>query len=364
MKKKDVVYLGLSGGVDSAIAAVLLLEQGYDVRGVFLKIWSDELDEKNICPWVEERRDAINVAAKLGIPIETIDFEEAYKKDVFSYFVSEYSAGRTPNPDILCNQVIKFGAFLDYALKQGADYIATGHHVRRDPVSGTSNTVKLLAGIDQKKDQSYFLSSLNQFQLSHTLFPIGHMTKDQVREKARELGLHNADKPSTKGICFIGDVNLKEFLERYTIQQPGNIVNEAGAVIGKHEGVAFYTIGQRKGLHIPAVTAASKPFFVTAKNAETNELVVSDRLEALEGTRLFASRLHWIDGKIKSFPLTCLARIRYNQPLQEVTVQVEPSSRMEPLLRVDFKDPQRAIAPGQIIAFYDGDAVLGNAVIT
>jgi len=368
VKKKPVVFLGLSGGVDSAVAAILLKKQGYDVKGIFLKIWSDKLDESGVCPWVADRLDAIAVAAKLDIPLITLDFEKQYKDEVFSYFVQEYKAGRTPNPDILCNEVIKFGAFLEYALAHGADYIATGHHARRLPETGSDpeTTYALLAGVDEKKDQSYFLSRLNQHQLRHSLFPIGSLTKAQVRFLAKEHGLDVvADKRSTRGICFIGKVDLRTFLSKYTIEKPGDIVDMHGKKVGSHKGIAFYTIGQRKGLDIPAKTSESTPYFVVSKDAESNRLVVAEGGDtALEKNVIYADRLHWIDGKLRTFPYSCQARIRYHQELQPVTVEFETQdNRLAERLRITFEKPQRAVPPGQFVVLYDGDTLLGSAII-
>jgi tRNA-specific 2-thiouridylase len=364
---KEQVYLALSGGVDSAVAAALLLDQGYEVRAFFLKIWSDDLEDAGYCPWVEDRRDALAVGAKLGIPVQTLDFEDEYKKEVFSYFVREYTDGRTPNPDILCNEVIKFGAFLEYALENGADYIATGHHVRRVPEVGkdSETSYELHKGVDEKKDQSYFLASLNQHQLRHSLFPIGKYTKEEVRRKASELGLDRvADKQSTRGICFIGDVDLKKFLEKYTIQEEGEIINTKGEVIGRHDGVAYYTIGQRKGLDIPAVQSDSRPYFVVGKKAETNQLIVTDEPSELNQDSLYCKELHWIDGKIRKLPLTCGVKIRYNQSAQDATLSFHGlHPQMHDVLSVQFEESQRAVAPGQIIAFYDNNNLLGSAVI-
>ena len=365
---KPVVFLALSGGVDSAVAALLLQKKGYEVKGIFLKIWSDKMDEAGVCPWVQDRLDAIAVAAKLDIPLITLDFEAEYKQEVFHYFVQEYAAGRTPNPDILCNEVIKFGAFLDYALSHGADYIATGHHVRRAPQDGKGQdqTYQLLAGIDPKKDQSYFLSRLNQHQLRHSLFPIGAMTKQQVRFLAHEHGLDVvADKRSTRGICFIGKVDLRRFLSKYTIQKPGDIVDVNGKVIGSHKGVSFYTIGQRKGLEIPAASPDSAAFYVVSKDAERNRLVVANGDNAaLEKHLVYAQELHWLDGKIKTFPLNCQARIRYHQELQPVTISFEGDSAMQQgRLSIEFAKAQRFVAPGQFAVFYDGETVLGSAII-
>lgn len=366
-KKKPVVFLGLSGGVDSAVAAALLLEQGYDVRACFLKIWSDKMEEQGQCPWVQDRLDALAVAAKLRIPLVTLDFEREYKERVFSYFVREYKAGRTPNPDILCNEIIKFGVFLDYALAHGADYIATGHHARRHPETGNDEdqTYKLLAGVDPKKDQSYFLATLNQHQLAHTLLPIGSMTKDQVRDQAKRRDLDIvAEKSSSKGICFIGKVDLQEFLSNYTIEKPGDIIDISGEKIGSHQGVAFYTIGQRKGLLIPAQRPDAKPYFVIAKDAAANTLVVAQGEQALLSDELYASDLHWLDGKIRQLPMSCQARIRYHQPLQQVTLSFGTKDQRSPgTLFVKFAEPQRSIAPGQFVVFYDSDVVLGSAVI-
>lgn len=367
-EKKPTVFLALSGGVDSAVAAILLKKQGYDVKGIFLKIWSDKMDEAGVCPWVQDRLDAIAVAAKVEIPLITLDFEKEYKDEVFQYFVHEYKAGRTPNPDILCNEVIKFGVFLEYALSHGADYIATGHHVRRNPETGKDPemTYSLLSGIDEKKDQSYFLSRLNQHQLRHSLFPVGNLTKSQVRFLAHEYGLDVvAEKRSTRGICFIGKVDLKEFLSKYTIKKPGDIYDTSGKKIGKHTGVAFYTIGQRRGLEIPAQTADSKPYYVVSKEASTNTLIVAqggDR--TLEKQDIYAQELHWLDGKIHSLPLDCEARIRYHQPLSNVSVSFEQGDvNLSGRLRVHFDKPQRFAAPGQFIVFYDKDVVLGSAII-
>lgn len=368
MEKRRTVFLALSGGVDSAVAAVLLMLRGYDVKGVFLKIWSDKMDDAAACPWVQDRLDALAVAAKLGIPLITLDFEKEYKEQVFSYFVQEYKAGRTPNPDILCNEVIKFGVFLDYALSHGADFIATGHHARRLPEEGDEQETvyHLLAGIDEQKDQSYFLSRLNQHQLKHTLFPIGHLTKAEVRAMAKAEGLDVvAQKRSTRGICFIGKVDLKEFLSKYTIEKPGEIVDLHGAVVGKHNGVSFYTIGQRKGLDIPAVSAKAKPFYVAAKDAANNQLIVAqDDDGALKSDELYCRDLHWIDGKIRVLPLSCQARIRYHQMLQEVTISIGSKDQRDPgIVYAKFAAPQRAITPGQFIVFYQGEEVLGGAVI-
>ena len=365
----EKVFLAMSGGVDSAVAAALLMDQGYDVHPVFLKIWSDhdELNEHGVkgeCPWVQDRRDALFVSAQLGLKLQTLDFEKEYKDEVFSYFVREYKAGRTPNPDILCNEVIKFGKFLDWALENGGDYIATGHHVRREPGPGNSQETvyQLLKGVDQDKDQSYFLSRLNQYQLRHSLFPIGNFTKQEVRTKAKELGLERvAEKRSTRGICFIGKVDLKKFLAKNMVDQPGEVLNESGEVIGNHQGVSFYTIGQRKGFDVTSKKADSGPWFVIEKNITENQLVVSDNSELLNEKVLYCKELHWLDGKIKELSLSCQAKIRYGQ--DSMPCEISFSNKNPGLLEVRFTEAQRAIAPGQFVVFYEQEVLLGSAII-
>lgn len=367
MNVKPIVYLALSGGVDSAVAAVLLLEQGYDVRGIFLKIWSDDLEEIGHCPWVQDRRDAIKVAAKLGIPFETVNFEKEYEDEVFSYFLEEYRAGRTPNPDILCNTVIKFGAFIQYARSHGADYIATGHHARRSPSAGNDagRGYRLLKGKDLKKDQSYFLAGLTQEQLHYSLFPIGDYTKEEVRQIAADHGLDMVEnKRSTRGICFVGKVDLKQFMDKYADQKPGDIVDVNGKVLGKHKGIMAYTIGQRKRIEIDAKSSNEVPFFVIAKDAEKNVIIVSQNEEDLMKMELISAKNHWISGNEHKLPLTKQAKIRYNQEVQDVTISKDPSSfAQDPQYMVTFAKAQRAIAPGQIIAYYDEDALIGSGTI-
>lgn len=352
------VFLALSGGVDSAVAALLLGEQGYDVRGYFLKIWSDTKDANGQCTWVTDRRDALAVGAKLGIPVTTLDFEQEYKDRVFSTFVAEYEAGRTPNPDVLCNEVIKFGAFLDYALAHGADAIATGHYAR---IVQRGERFALLSGVDSNKDQSYFLSTLQQAQLAKTLFPIGELTKPAVRQIAARFGLPVADKRSTRGICFIGKVDLQSFLQRYTESKPGPVVNSAGLLLGQHQGAHAYTIGQRQGLAVSPQSPESEPYYVVDKDTDKNTVVVAQGKQAgaLFDKQLLASHLHWVSGIAPVMPKRFSVRIRHRQPLQSADIEF----LNEQTLVVRFDEAQRAIASGQVVVFYDGDELIGSGII-
>lgn len=343
----------MSGGVDSSVSAVLLLEAGYEVIGAFMKNWSGSVcrrtddDEFEECGWKAERRDAARVAAKLGIPFVTFDFEDEYRAKVVENMFDEFAAGRTPNPDVLCNKFIKFDRFVREADRLGCDFVATGHYAR-------VQDGHLLAGLDKNKDQSYFLWAMKPEMLSRILFPIGEMTKPQVRERARRAGLSVADKKDSTGICFVGEVEMREFLQQRIPQDPGDVVTTDRRVIGTHEGLAFYTIGQRQGLKI----GGGEPYYVVEKRPQTKELVVSSNFHpALFKSELTASQLNWFE-KIES-PRTCLARIRYRQPLQFCTI----SSLDEDVLSVQFKEPQRAVTPGQSIVFYDGETVLGGGII-
>jgi tRNA-specific 2-thiouridylase len=348
------VYVGMSGGVDSSVSAALLLQQGYEVVGAFMKNWSDTKDPATgTCAWRKEREDAQAVADMLGIPLVTFDFERDYRAEVVDYMIREYEAGRTPNPDVMCNRRIKFGMFLQRALAEGADYVATGHYARVDSVDGR---FRLLAGSDPNKDQSYFLHTMTQEQLSHTLFPIGHIKKPEVRVLAQELGLPVAGKKDSQGICFIGHVNLGKFLEKEIAPRIGPIVTTEGRVVGVHRGIAPYTIGQRHGLGIGDAT----PFFVVEKDKVRNTLVVAagENPKELYADELSASQMHWVAGE-GSGPFRCLARIRYRQPLEDCDVSVGRDGSIE----VKFDRPQRAIAPGQFVVLYDGDECLGGGVI-
>ncbi len=350
--------VGLSGGVDSAVAAWLLLEQGYAVEALFMKNW-DEDDAQGYCAAEQDLADARAVAEVLGIRLRTISFSTEYWDRVFAYFLAEYRAGRTPNPDILCNQEIKFRAFLDYALDQGADWIATGHYAR---VRGEANQRQLLKGLDDNKDQSYFLYRLNQRALSHSLFPLGELSKPEVRSIAAGKGLPNFDKKDSTGICFIGERKFKAFLGRYLPAQPGNIVSTEGELLGRHQGLMFHTIGQRQGLGIGGTRDGSgEPWYVVGKNLPANELVVAQGKDhpSLFRPALDATDLHWIAGSPPVAPLACHARIRYRQRDQGCEIVALEAGRC----RVRFATPQRAVTPGQAVVFYQGDLCLGGGTI-
>jgi tRNA-specific 2-thiouridylase len=350
--------VGLSGGVDSAVAAWLLLEQGYAVQALFMKNW-DEDDAQGHCPAEQDLADARAVAEVLGIELRTISFSTEYWDRVFAHFLAEYRAGRTPNPDILCNQEIKFRAFLDFALDLGADWIATGHYAR---VAGDANQRQLLKGLDDNKDQSYFLYRLDQRALNHSLFPLGELSKPEVRSIAQLKGLPNFAKKDSTGICFIGERKFKAFLSRYLPAQPGNIVTTAGELLGQHQGLMFHTIGQRQGLGIGGTRDSSgEPWYVVDKNLATNELVVAQGKDhpGLFRSALEATDLHWISGSPPAAPLACHARIRYRQRDQvcEVTRLGTDSCT------VRFATAQRAVTPGQAVVFYQGDLCLGGGTI-
>lgn len=356
------VIVGLSGGVDSSVSALLLLEQGYQVEGLFMKNWeSDDNDE--YCTAAEDLADAQAVCAKLGIILHTVNFSKQYWDRVFAYFLAEYQAYRTPNPDILCNKEIKFRAFLDYAMNLGADFIATGHYVRKRE---NLSQFELLTGCDNNKDQSYFLHALTQEQLAKSLFPIGELEKSHVRRLAEQADLITHEKKDSTGICFIGERKFKTFLNEYILAKPGEIVNEQGRVIGKHDGLMFYTIGQRQGLHIGGVKGAPEaPWYVVDKDIAKNRLVVVQGSEhpLLYKPMLSAINPHWIAGTPPKFPFRCTAKIRYRQQSQPCTVSAGLSDDGIPVLKVDFDQAQRAITPGQSIVFYQDDVCLGGAVI-
>lgn len=349
------IIIGLSGGVDSSVAALLLLKQGFEVEALFMKNWEED-DTDGHCTAEQDLSDAQKVADKLGIKLHTVNFSSDYWEDVFEHFLQEHKKGRTPNPDVLCNQKIKFKAFLDFALNLGADKIATGHYAR---IAEKAGTFQLKTGLDDNKDQSYFLHLLNQYQLSKTLFPLGEINKNSVRKIATENNFITANKKDSTGICFIGKRPFTEFLQTYLPKQPGNIVNENGQFIKHHQGLAFYTIGQRKGLQIGGGFGESgEPWFVADKRLKNNELlVVQGDSPLLYHTSLTTSNPHWIANEPK-FPLKCKAKIRYRQLSQDCTITIENKT-----MKVTFKHPQRAITPGQSIVFYTDDVCLGGAII-
>jgi len=360
MSKKIKVLLALSGGVDSSVAVKLLLDQGYDVTAAFIRIWSDTKTVQGVCSWKEERRDALRVAALFNVPLITLNFEKEYREQVASYMFREYEAGRTPNPDILCNNQIKFPLLWKEAVARGFDFIATGHYVRKKRVgrglAPRHESWKLLVGKDPNKDQSYFLHRLTQEDLVHTLFPIGKFKKDKVRKLARKCGIPVADKRSTRGLCFIGKVDMSEFLAQDTKSKPGKIVMIDGKVIGEHKGITPYTIGQRHGFG----QGSGKPLFVIKKDAVTNTLVVGEENEpALNPKEIKLTDLFWISGKELKLPLKCKARIRYRAPLESATIyKLQATS-----YNLVFKKSIHAPAPGQFVVFYKGDECLGGGVI-
>jgi tRNA-specific 2-thiouridylase len=348
------VVVGMSGGVDSSVAALLLKEQGYDVVGIFMKNW-DDTDEFGVCTATEDFDDVVRVCNQLDIPYYSVNFEKEYWDKVFTYFLDEYQAGRTPNPDVMCNKEIKFKAFLDHAMALGADYLATGHYaqVRRE-----NGKVELLRGVDNNKDQTYFLNQLSNDVLEKVMFPLGHMEKSQVREIALEHGLATAQKKDSTGICFIGERNFKEFLSEYLPAQPGEMQTLTGEVKGSHDGLMYYTIGQRQGL---GIGGPGEPWFVVGKNLEDNILYVEQSYsnDYLYSDALIATDVNWINEEAVEKTFTCTAKFRYRQKDSEVTVTLLDDNKV----RVDFKDSQRAITPGQAVVFYDGEVCLGGATI-
>lgn len=357
------VIVGMSGGVDSAVSAYLLLRQGYQVEGLFMNNWEED-DGTEYCTALTDLADAQAVADQLGIHLHTANFAAEYWDNVFEYFLAEYRAGRTPNPDILCNKEIKFKAFLDYALTLGADFIATGHYVRRGPTTtgSTGPYAALFKGADANKDQSYFLHAVAGSKLAYSLFPVGDMIKPDVRRLAAEQGFANQDKKDSTGICFIGERRFRDFLQTYLPAQPGLIKDEQGHTLGEHQGLMYYTLGQRQGIGIGGVQqGAEAPWYVLQKDMDNNTLVVG---QGNQNPRLFTNRLRlsnidWVAGAAPTLPLTCYAKTRYRQPDQACVLETVDTS----LYEVRFNQPQRAVTPGQSCVFYLGDQCLGGGVI-
>ncbi len=345
------VYVGMSGGVDSSVTAALLKERGYDVTGVYMKNWSQDLPGM-VCPWKEDYQDAKRVAVQLGIDFKMYDFEKEYRHKVVDYMLEEYKAGRTPNPDIMCNQEVKFKLFLEAALEDGADLIATGHYARIK--DGT-----LLAGIDPNKDQSYFLCRVSEEALRKSLMPIGEYEKPEVRALARRFGLYTAEKKDSQGICFVGKVGIKDFLQEFIKDQPGpgNIIDATGKIIGRHDGALFYTIGQRQGLGI----GGGLPYYVIGKDMAKNEVHVT---ADLQDTRLWDDAItltspHWING-VPNVSAHYMVRTRYRAPLIPVTkLQQQPDNTWKLML----KDEVRALTPGQSAVLYEDDRVVGSGIV-
>ena len=392
------VVVGLSGGVDSSVAAYLLQQQGYEVIGLFMKNWHDDsVTISNECPWLEDSNDALLVAEKLGIPFQTVDLSEEYKEKIVDYMFNEYEKGRTPNPDVLCNREIKFDVFMKIALSLGADFVATGHYCRKGEIEVNGEKVyQLLAGADNNKDQSYFLCQLSQEQLAKSLFPIGELTKPEVRKIALELDLVTAEKKDSQGLCFIGKVRLPEFLQQklqpkdglifqidaanpvYNLEKTDNLSREEelafdaqkidytpemGKVVGKHQGAHYFTTGQRKGLNVGGTT---DPLFIIATNVVTNTIYtgLSSHHPGLFKKALFIekSEVHWIRNDLalaNGKTMEVMARIRYRQPLQKATLH-----QFEQGMYVAFEEPQSAITEGQFVAWYLEDELVGSGVIS
>lgn len=357
MKTKRVV-VGMSGGVDSSVAALLLKQQGYEVVGLFMKNWEDD-DTDEYCSSKQDLIDAVSVADKIGIEIEAVNFSQEYKDRVFANFLAEYQAGRTPNPDILCNAEIKFKAFLDHAMSLGADLIATGHYAQ---VREKNGLFQLLKGEDGSKDQSYFLYRLNQAQLSKTLFPLGHLLKREIREIAREAQLPTSEKKDSTGICFIGERPFREFLNRYLPREPGEMRTPEGKVVGRHEGLMYYTIGQRQGLGIGGSRSSGEPWFVAGKDMQNNVLIVVQGHEhpLLLSDGLIASQLHWIAGRNPETHWVYAAKTRYRQPDAPCEIDRLEGDEME----VRFGQAQWAVTPGQSVVVYESNVCLGGGIIS
>ena len=348
------IVVGMSGGVDSSVAALLLKRAGHEVVGLFMKNWED--DDDQYCPAREDLVEAAAAADRIGIELEAVNFSAEYRERVFAEFLREYAAGRTPNPDVLCNAEIKFRAFLDHAMRLGAEKIATGHYAR---LSSFNNSFHLLRGSDGQKDQSYFLHRLNQEQLSRVLFPLGEMKKSDVRKLAREAGLANHARKDSTGICFIGERPFREFLNRYLPKVPGKIIDEKNRVIGEHIGLAFYTIGQRKGI---GIGGKGEAWYVAGKDMKANELLVVQGHEhpLLLKKELKAGDASWISGNSPQAPSSHSAKTRYRQADALCTL----SKALDGEIKVEFPAPQWAVTPGQSVVLYDGEVCLGGGIIT
>lgn len=363
------VFVGISGGVDSAVSAALLKKDGYDVTGVFIKAWTPE---GYPCTWKEDRRSAMRVAAVLDIPFITLDLEKEYKKEVVDYMIAEYKIGRTPNPDVMCNKEIKFGHFLKFALKNRADFVATGHYARVFPLlnqgeGDAKRGVRLMEGSDKNKDQSYFLWTLNQDQLKHVLFPIGHLQKSEVRKMAEKFNLPQATRKDSQGLCFLGQIDMKEFLSKYIPQKKGNVLlaprslgeegNENRKVIGYHNGALFFTIGERHGFTITEKTNKEEPLYIINKNIEKNTITVASKTDD-SAKNIFSVKLQ--DVNLVETPAKKLScRIRYRQ--QKIGCKIEMEGKE---VKVVFDKPQMGVSPGQSLVLYDSEICLGGGIIS
>jgi len=351
-----VVYVGMSGGVDSSVTAALLKDQGYDVVGVYMKNWTQDVAGFE-CPWMEDYQDAKRVATKLGIEFKVFDFQKQYKQKVVDYMIDDFKAGRTPNPDIMCNQEVKFKLFLESSLEDGADLIATGHYAKiAKSKKQKAKSFELHVAADENKDQTYFLARVTGDALAKTLFPIGdYKTKAEVRAIAKKYGLPTADKKDSQGICFVGQVGIKEFLSQYVQTEPGEIIDQNGKTIGEHDGAIFYTIGQRHGLNV----GGGLPYYVTHKNMKTNTVYVTNDLsdKQLWGKEILLEDLHWINPTINQKPSTknLQVRLRYRGPLLDCELKDN---------KLTLNQEQRAISPGQSAVFYSGNQCLGGGIIS
>jgi len=359
--KKTKVFIGLSGGVDSSVAAALLQKEDYDVTGVFIKIWQPQWGE---CGWKDDRRDAMRVALHLGMPFKELDLSDSYEKKVVDYMIKEYRSGRTPNPDVLCNTKIKFGEFLAWAKKQGADFVATGHYARvnktKKQKNKRTNNTQLLQGVDRTKDQSYFLWQLKQAQLTHCLFPVGGYKKSAVRKMAKKFGLPTAEKPDSQGICFVGKIGMKEFLKKYLQPKRGKVLDEKNEVIGHHDGAFFLTIGQRRGFTITKKSTSDEPYYVVSKNVKDNTITVATQKTKKQENKktIMMHDIHWI-GEKPVGDKKYQARFRHLQVLLNCHIVKLPNGQY----KIIFNKSQAGIAAGQSLVVYDGQKCLGGGII-
>lgn len=345
LKKK--VFVGVSGGVDSSVALALLKDQGYDVVGVFIRTWQPDFIE---CTWRDERRDAMRVCAHLGVPFVELDLEREYKEGVADYMIAEYKKGRTPNPDVMCNREVKFGGFLNWALRQGADYVATGHYAQ-------NHNGELVKGVDQSKDQSYFLWTLTPEQMKYIVFPVGGLPKTEVRALAKKYRLPTAVKKDSQGVCFIGEIDMKEFLKHYIGSSEGVVVNEQGEVIGEHDGVLLYTLGERHGFTITKKTSSDKPYYVIAKDIQNNTLIVSQNPQAVVTDK--GVQLESCVWRTRPESKKYTVQIRYHGTLKEVSIdQITDTQAV-----VHFAEPDFSLAPGQSVVVFDGTVCIGGGIV-
>jgi tRNA-specific 2-thiouridylase len=358
----------MSGGVDSSVSALLLKKAGYEVTGVFIKVWQPS---NFLCTWRQDRLDAMRVCAKLDIPFITLNLEDEYKNEVVDYMIEEYKRGRTPNPDVMCNKYVKFGGFFDWAMKQGADFVATGHYARIQKIKNIHGTFRanegyeynMLAGEDKNKDQSYFLWTLTQRELNKTLFPVGDIEKPEVRKLAEKYGLSTAIKKDSQGLCFIGKIDIKDFLKNYIKEKKGKVLNEAGKKIGEHDGVFYLTIGQRHGFKVTEKTANDTPYYIISKDVKSNTITVSQDSRKVidnESKIVKLEKVNWTLDVVPDLSKKYFARIRYRQPLEECNLRHGVDGRIE----LHFSKSQKAITPGQSAVIYDGEICLGGGIIS